>query len=351
MGPSIRRSLSEGFRAANRSWAGIGFFTGVLLLVTVVSLMAIAASNPPTPPLPGEEGPTAAVPVAPTPVAVEPPATTPAEERAPAVANSEVNLFNQLETTQPPAAPTDATQPVASAPAQATTVPPDAGAQLAEQERAFREWFGRAWPLMFLVLVVLLVVNAWLSGGQIGYLAARVSHQPAKLSLFWEEGTRAFGRLLGAWILLIVVGILVTVLVGSLLTLLPPVIGVVFSVLTRLVFMAASAWISLWFIAVVVDRVGPIAGLKTSLRVTKGRRLKTAGLGLLIGLIFIGLWLVFALIMLLSNAIGGVVAATLFVTGSLAGSIASLYLGFAALAAYIRCYQDMKGQVAASPSA
>ncbi len=357
MEPRIGHAFSEGFRAANRSWVGIGFFAGTLLLVTVVSLFAIASTHPPTPSFPLEGR--AAVPAP----AVELPTPTPA--RAPSATTGDVNLFNQLDATQPPAAPAATTLPptAASAPSQTTSdqapasaAPPDAvRTQPDEQERAVREWFGRAWPLVLLIMLVMLVVNVWLSGGQIGYLAARVSHQPAKLSLFWQQDARAFGRLLGAWALMMGAGmaaLLILALASALLAPLPEGVRRVLGWLVLLGLAVAGVWLlvrlSFWFIAVVIDRVGPVAGIKASLRATKGRWLKTAGLGLLIGLISIGVTLVFGLVEGAGNLIGGPAAVTLGLVGTLSRLVASLYIGFAALAAYIRFYQDVKGQPAAS---
>ena len=47
MGPSITRSLGQGFRAASRSWAGIGFFAGSWILVGVCVLFAVAMTGIP----------------------------------------------------------------------------------------------------------------------------------------------------------------------------------------------------------------------------------------------------------------------------------------------------------------
>lgn len=354
MGPSIGRALSEGFRAANRSWAGIGFFMGTLLLVTVIGFFAVVSTNPPAPPLPSAEGPAAPAPAAPTPPPAEPPASTPAADSALPAASGEVNLFNQLETTQPPAAPEAASEPAASDPASVSALPDD-GAQQAEQERALGQWFGRTWPLLLFVLLLLLAANVWLSGGQIGYLAARVGNQPAKLSVFWQEGTRAFGRLLGAWGLFMGSGAVLLLALALLAMLLSPVpqgVQIVLGVILVLLAAAAGLWLavrlSFWFIAVVVDRIGPVAGLKASWRATRGRWLKTLGLSVLLLLISIGASLVFGLVEGLGNLIGGWAAVALGLAGRLAGIVASLYIGFAALAAFIRFYQDVKGQAAAS---
>jgi hypothetical protein len=356
MGPSIGRALSEGFRAANRSWAGIGFFAGVLLLVTVISLITIASTRPPARQFPLEDKylDVNALTPAPTAPPAAPPAA-PAPEATPPSPSGDVNLFNQLETTQPPPAsaaaetPSPVAQPTPLLPATDT-----AAERTDEQERA--DWLGRAWPVVAAVFLLMLVANVWLSGGQIAYLAARVSHQPAKLSVFWQEGTRVFGRLLGTWGLMMGAGaalLLVLALLGAALSPLPEGVRKVLGVLLVSALLAVGIWLvvrlSFWFIAVVVDRVGPVAGLKASLRATQGRWLKTAGLGLLVALISIGVSLAFGLVEGLGNLIGGGAAVVLGVAGNLAGLVASLYIGFAALAAFIQFYRDVKGQ-AASPS-
>lgn len=347
MGPSIGRALSEGFRAANRSWAGIGFFAGVLLLVTVISLITIASTRPPARQFPVREEESV---IAPAP-AVPP---SPASEATPPAASGDVDLFNQLETTQPPPAPAAAETPSPVA-QPAPPLPATETAAERADERARADWLGRAWPVIAAVLLLMLVANVWLSGGQIAYLAARVSHQPAKLSMFWQEGTRAFGRLLGTWGLMMGAGavlLLALALLGAALSPLPEGVRKVLGVLLVLALLAVGIWLvvrlSFWFIAVVVDRVGPVAGLKASLSATQGRWLKTAGLGLLVALISIGVSLVFGLAEGLGNLIGGGAAVVLGVAGNLAGLVASLYIGFAALAAYIRFYQDVKGSATAS---
>ena len=370
MEPRIGHALSAGFRAANRSWAGIGFFGGTMLLVTVVSLFAIASTRPPTPSGLGE-GTVTAPPMLPPAIEEAVPGTPEAAAPAKVPASDspqqdgDVNLFDQLDATQPPAAPADTTlpptaastpSPAASDQAPVSAAPPDVvWTQPDEQERAVREWFGRAWPLVLFIMLVMLVVNVWLSGGQIAYLEAQVSHPPAKLSLFWRQGARAFGRLLGAWALMMGAGIaalLILALASALLGPLPEGVGRVLGWLVLLALAAAGGWLlvrlSFWFIAVVVARLGPVAGLKASWRATKGRWLKTAGLGLLIGLISIGVTLVFGLIEGVGNLIGGAGAVVLVVAGNLAGLVASLYIGFVALAAFIRFYQDVKGQAASS---
>ena len=364
MGPSIKRALGEGFRAAARSWAGLGFFAGALLLVLIVSLIAIVSTRPPARQFPTPEE-SLAVPqtpaTAPSPTTSAAPPAAPTPEAAPPSPSGDVNLFNQLETTQPPAA-SEPVAPAAAAPASETAPPAPAlpavnaaQARADEQERAMREWLGRAWPVIAVALLFMLAANVWLSGGQIAYLNAQLGHPPAKLSVFWQEGTRAFGRLLGAEALSMLAGavlVLLLALAMGALSPLPPAVRNVFGFLMLAVLLVVGVWLvvrlSFWFITVVVDGVGPVAGLKASWRATRGRWLKTAGLGLLVGFLSFGVSLVFRLIEWLGSLIGGSAAVMLGAAGALAGLVASLYVGFVALAAFVQFYRDAKGSATAS---
>lgn len=343
---SIVGAIREGFRVANRSWAGIGFFAAALGLVTLTSIGVIVVTNPPVPAVPGRAE------TEPIPPATD--AAAPGAE-APAPGTQDVNLFDQLETTQPRQAPS-AEAPAPVPPAE--TVIPDIGAAgESENAQAVRDWLGRSWPAVAFVVLLILCANIWLSGGQIGYLARKLSGQAAKLSVFWQEGTAAFPRLLSGWGLLMlsaVVMLLALALVGAAMRPLPDALANFLGLLILVVLAVIGAWLvirlSFWFIAIVVDRVGPLAGLKASWRVTKGRWWKVAGLALLIAVMSLVISLPFGLIEGLSQAIGGPVGVVLGALANIAGLVASLYVGFAALTAYIRLYQDLKAQPVVSPS-
>jgi hypothetical protein len=210
------------------------------------------------------------------------------------------------------------------------------------------EWSSRAWPLLFLLLLVVVLVNVWLTGGQIGYMGARVSGRPAPLPLFWQEASQAFVRLLAAWGLLLVVALPVGALTGFLVSALPEGLGTFLMLVIRLAFVAISAWLSFWFIAVVVDRLGPIAGLKAGFQVGRQHVAKTIGLGFLIGLIFVGVSLAVNVVTAGTLIVGGGLAGFLLVVTVLAGFLASFFVTFASIASFIRFYQDAKGLPATS---
>ena len=355
---SILGVLREGFRIANRSWPAIGFFAGVLVLVTILSIGVIAVTNPPVS-SGGESSTRQVVPAATTDADAAAPASdvaAPAADTAapgtetPAAGSDEVNLFDQLETTQPEGTPSaESPAPIEPA-APAADIGPVNGPG---NEQAVQQWLARTWPAMALVFLLIMFANVWLSGGQIGYLAQQLNG-PAKLSTFWQEGTAAFPRLIGGWGLLMLgaIGVLLALsLIGVLLNPLPDAVASVLGVLVLLALAAAGMWLvirlSFWFIAIVVDRTGPLAGLKASWRVTKGHWWKVAKLALLIAVISFAVSLPFGLIEGLGQAVGGGAAVALGVAANIVGLIASLYVGFAALAAYIRFYHALKGQPAA----
>jgi hypothetical protein len=348
MEPSIRRAIGTGFKTASRSWAAIGFYAGVLLAVMAVSFMAIAATQPPSPQAGLDDALTAppiAAPGAEDAASLETPAPeTPAvapEADSPAAEAGDVNLFNQLESTEPPPA---------EAPVEPEPLFPTAGidADADAQARALSEWSSRVWPLLIFLLLVVVLVNVWLTGGQIGYMGARVSGQSAPLSLFWREASQSFVRLLAAWGLLLVVALPVGALTGFLVSALPEGLGTFLMLIIRLAFVAISAWLSFWFIAVVVDRLGPIAGLKAGFSIGSRHWVKTVGLGFLVGLIFIAVSLLVNLVTAGTMIIGGGLAGIFLLLGVVVGFLASFYVTFASIASFIRFYQDAKSLPAAT---
>ena len=360
MGPGIGRSIKEGFAAASRSWAGIGVFAGGWVVTIVVAIIVVALTKPPAA-LFQQERPMAEEAVVPAPAssAATPPATSPA--------SSQADLFKQLSKSEE-ASP--APQPEVAAQPQTTTKPqvPDPAAarrrEIAERDRLAGEWFGKSWPILLLCLLVVMAANLWLNGGQIGYLAKQVTTRHATLAEFWGAGTKAFGAMVGGMLLsfaglagVMLVGVLLATILAAVGRATPGWVGTliaVVGVVLALCGAAALMWLlvrlSFWFIAIVAERLGPIAALKRSVRVTKGHWWQIAGLGLLMALISYGVWLPFGLLEWLGKQMGGAAASTLGILGNLFGFVASLFVGFAMLAAYIRFYEDAKnGPVSGTP--
>lgn len=350
MEPRIGQSIIEGFRAASRSWAAIGVLIGCWIAVFLIAVICIVLTNPPAE-LFQERAPAVAIPAAP---AGEPPQVGEAPEAG-------TDLFTQLE--QPPMEPAAASPDVA---APASPEPEPAAPEPAEGQarRVVTQWFGRAWPMLLVCFLLVMAANLWLTGAQIGYLAKRVSGGPVPLSAFWRSGTRAFGALLGAT-LIFGLGVVVLALALGLISWLFALLGTVapkalvgvLSVLVGLGMAAGFVWllvraVSFWFIAVVVDQLGPVAGLKAGLRVTRHRFWRVLGLGLLVLLISYGVWLPFGVLEWASRSLGGGFGAVGGLLSNLLGALASVFVGFAVSAAFIRFYQDARGaQAASGPSA
>ena len=301
MEPRIGHAIKEGFRTASRSWPGIGLFVagwGLLLLLVGVGF---ALTNPPAELLQA-------------PMVSEAPASTAAVDAAPAAT---------------PAAPAE--------PAAQRT------------ERIVGEWFGRAWPMVLLLALLFIAGSTWLNGGQIGYLAKRITEGRAALMEFWTGASRAFVALLGGSFigLAAVAGLalvwfaLIAGLIASKHTAL-----VVLGVLLAAAMIAAVVWlgvrVSFWFIAIVSGRLGPLVGLRASFQATRGRWWRVLWLGCLAGLIGYAAVLPFALLAFLGRLAGGTLETALGIIGNVAGAIASLFVGFAILAAFIRFYEDVK---------
>jgi hypothetical protein len=346
MEPRIRHAIGHGFRTANRSWGGMGVFAGGVLAIMLVAVLCLAVSDPPPEvfqePLAAE---TMAPPEAPDAEealagaldeeaaageGIEQPSAEPeSDERQP-------TLFDQLETVEP------SPRPAAAA---AVTVE--------EQERAAQEWFGRAWPLLLLALLVVMVGNVWLSGGQIGYVANQVTVQRATIREFWSAARRSFLPLLAAaTILLAALGALAVVVAALSLLLdgLPEGVQTVLGILLAFGLSAGLLWlvirISFWFIAIVADEKELLAGLRASMEVTRGRWWRVAGLALLLFLISYGAGLPGDLLVWLGVSIGGGAEPWLGALGGLLKALFGLYVGFAAMGAYVRFYEDAKAATA-----
>ena len=350
MGPGIGRSIQAGLSAAQKSWAGIAFFVGAWILFFIPITFAVILSNPPAALFQEQTatpGPTTPPSVTPATPPEAPPAATPASPAAAAPTTPQTtDLFNQLSTTPPPA----------SSPAPVATVAQPTTSQQSpesERDRQILDWIGRSWPILLLGALVFMAGNLWLSGGQIGYLAKRVMNAQAPISEWWVTGTRAFGSLLAGSVLSLLatgaIALLVALTVGlfSLLAKVFPiwllvVLGLLFGVALVVGLVWVAIRISFWFIAIVIERLGPIAGLKRSFQVTRGRWWQVTGLSFLMGLMYYGVFLAFTLLERLSRLPGGGVAVALSTIMNLVGALATVYIGFALLAGYIRFYEDAK---------
>ncbi len=210
-----------------------------------------------------------------------------------------------------------------------------------------REWVGRAWPILLIGVLLYMAVGIWLLGGQIGYLAARVRTQQSSLSEFWAAGARAFWPLLGASLLMLVAfGGLALIVVGgaALSTAMPGWLLAILLVILWIALVWVAIRLAFWFIAIVVDHAGPVGGFRASVRATRGYWWRLFGLILLLALISFGVQLPFGLLEGVGRLVGGAAALVTRVVGAVGGGIANVYVGFVFTAAFIRFYEDAKGE-------
>ena len=270
------------------------------------------------------------------------------------------DVFNQMETADDVA--DDTTPPPAlgdlpTAPAQTQAAP-------AQQQPSpeVEAWFRRAWPALLFVILIAMLANVWLTGGQIGYLSKRVGGGSAQVSEFWASGSRAFRPLFLASLLslgAVAIGVLAIMLVGGLFAALarvaPSWLIATLSILLLVVAVGALVWLgvrlSFWFVAIVEDRLGPVGGLKAGFRSTRGRWWTLAGLAGVLAAMTYGAVLVFGVVDLAAGALGGAGGMVLGLLNTVLRILVNLYLGFVALGAVIRFYQDVKSTPNASSGA
>ena len=364
MEPGVGRSIQQGFAAAAKSWAGIGMFAIGWIVLAAVAIGGVLLSRPPaaltTEPgtrqsssaggrgSPAAEGGGAALTpsseTSTTPSAGAP--ATPTDTTAPAS-----DLFNQLSSAKdvPAAAP-----PVVDP--ESVPLPARAQDDTAKRDRQIGEWFGHAWPLLLVTFLLVAAGNLWLTGGRIGYVAKRVTSGQTSVSEFIASGGRAFLPLLGgtglslaAAAVLMLAGVLLAVALSALGGSAPAWLGIILGIIGVVLLIAifvSLIWLmvrlSFWFVAIVADRLGPMAALRRSFRVTRGRWWQILGLALVASAISFSVWLPLGLLEWLGGLMGGTGAAIVGVVVNLAGLIAGLFLGFAMLGAYVRFYEDAK---------
>jgi len=389
MEPMIKRSVREGFQAANRSVSGMAFLAGGWLLLFAVFLLSAAgmglsqaftAAEPTRRALALPAPASALNEKALAPVS-EPKPSSPADASAPATDAPQPSApaaDSQAPDVPAPAATTDASAPAptatpgASAPAPtapAADVPADAALSPdvdvteppaePDQNEALNDALRRSWFGLVLLSIVVVVGMMWLEGGRTGYMAKQIRRVPVGISEFWVAGTRSLGRLLGSWLLSMAgvgIGLLVIILVAMLGAVAGPGVSIALGVVLLIAALPALVWLMVrlgfWWIAIVVDGLGPIQAIKASFRATKGRWWKTAGLWGLLALIAIGVSLPFSLIEGIGRAVGGGVGMFLTIASALGSfALANVYWMFLTTGSLIRFYEDTKGAAGHQPSA
>lgn len=337
MAAAIGRSIKAGFAVGNKSWAGMAAYAGgwVIVGLFAAGLFFLTGS------------------VAPVPQELIEAFHPPAEQSAPLAQEPLSPPVDEESAVETPT--TDTALPVSSVEEQLQIPPsnePEPRLDL-DDERIMQlagEWLGRAWPFVALLVVGLMVAASWLYAGQLGYMTKQVCEGSAPIAELWHAANRAVGPLLAGSLLSLlatVVGALIIGAIAWLLSLLPEVAGMVLGAVLFVAVGVAVVWllvsVTFWFIAIVADRLGPIAGLKASFRTVRSQWWKTLGLLACLMLIALALALPLGIVEGIGNTVGGVGGSILVAVSNLLQLVVvNVYFGFVFSAASIRYYEDAK---------
>jgi hypothetical protein len=245
-------------------------------------------------------------------------------------------------------------------PTQADTSPPANTEDHVRQQREravglLQEWAGRAWPYLLLMVWIGLMGWVWLTAGQLGYLNAQLQGR-ASLGAFAGASRQAFipviqtvgvmllfglGAVAGWGLLFVLAGVLGRAMGG-----LGAFLGVVGVIGGALVFVWVGVKIAYWMIAVVVDRAGPLRGLKRSVDSVRGRWWRTFWFLAVWGLIGLGVGLCLQLAMWLLRGLGPPVGG---LVRSGLETFANVFVSFAINASLIAWYRQIRGVADVTP--
>ncbi len=220
-----------------------------------------------------------------------------------------------------------------------------------EQRIEARRWLSAAWPLFVPWLLCAGLIGLVLYGGQIGYVTQRLRTQRATIGEFWNSGWRSLIPLMGSILLMLAgavgvfaIGAFCVLLLNGLARLAPSwlvlVLGIVLTVGVIVGVMWWSIRLSWWAIAIVADRLGPVAGLKRSLQVTRGRWWRVFGLLICLSLIVLGVAVAIVTLAWAGRRMTGVGGQAIQALSAALKILSNLYLGFALTGACAQFYLD-----------
>ena len=314
MAAAIGRSIKAGFAVGNKSWAGMAAYAGgwVNVGLFVAGVLFLAGSVAPVP----------------------------------------QELTKAFRPTTPPPAEAPTTNTVTPAPVEQLQTPPAAQARLNDEHvmQVAGEWLGHAWPFVALLVIGMLVAASWLYAGQLGYVTKQVREGRAPIAELWQAGNRAVGPLLAGSLLSLLAAAVGALIIGAmawLLSLLPEVAGMVVGAILFVAAGVAAVWllvsVTFWFIAIVADRLGPLAAVKASFKTVRSQWWKTLGLLACLMLIALAIALPLGIVEGIGNTMGGVGGGVLvMVSNILQLVVVNVYFGFVFSAASIRYYEDSK---------
>lgn len=322
---NAKESMRAGFRTVNRCWGGVVFYTAwwvgwhALIVALSLSLASI---------FPGQEG----------------------DQGSEKVQVQQ----NMLQTDSGDVTPGGKTSDEQVAAGEEKTQ---------AQQESIVEWFPVLGPFMFILIILFLVLWTWIYGGLLGYLAQKLRKNQTGMREFLHYGSHAFGRVLSAYILFFCVifgggflGIFLpfsTLWDSSAATILGSILKIIAILAALAVFLFLVCFVlrsPFWFIAVVADGEGPIAGLKKGFSLSRGHLRKLFELALLLFLIQVAIHVVFfivqAIIGVLSSmpwagfsSIARVLALMVNISGQWVGSV---YMTAVSVAAFIHLYDKIR---------
>jgi len=190
------------------------------------------------------------------------------------------------------------------------------------------------------VAVLLAVIQAAALTHAIGQ---RYLGRPETIGDAYSNGTRALPRLFLSFLLVGVLAIFVFGLVAAVIAVSASALAIVAVILGLVAFFFALPWafLSLAFVtpAIVLEGLGPVAGIKRSFQLVDKARLRTLGLWILMGLIASLLGVIFSVIFLASFVTNPTVSAVLQTAATVASSAISGPLLYGALTIL---YYDMR---------
>jgi hypothetical protein len=197
--------------------------------------------------------------------------------------------------------------------------------------------------LVTVVVIVSVVLSVIQAAALTHAIGQRYLGRPETIGGAYSKGTRALPRLFLSFLLVGVLAAFVFGLVAAVIVLSASAlaIGAVILGLVAFVFVLPWAFLSLAFVtpAIVLEGLGPVAGIRRSFQLVDKARLRTLGLWILMGLIASLLGVIFSVIFLASFVANPTVSAVLQTAATVASGAISGPLLYGALTIL---YYDMR---------
>lgn len=318
MALSVSHSIKQGFKAANRSISAMGVFALGWLFLLLFMVLFMSLSRMPT-------------------ELLRPPEAQQTQEQT---VLSDVESADS-EQVDPTASTAKQEEQAQNAGWEAATVEANRRAEIT------LNWMAGAWPMILIALLGYFAGSFWLQAGQISYMSSMIRDSQTSISTFWIGANRAVLPLCLASLLVLgiyAVGGALVIAFFSLLGVLPGFLAVTLGILFTLSLMVGLAWLTVklifWFVCIVANGLGPVAGLKASFRATKGAWWRVCGLMAALSGIFFGVSLVIGIFGQLGGALGGGTSIVVSLLAMALNMVTGLYFGFFSIGALVQGYTD-----------